>query len=92
VQYDFDAPRSFKSSAVYWFDDSGFGNCRVPKSWRLIYKEGDAWKSVEATGTYGLERDKMNAVEFAPVKTSAIRLEAELQPDFSAGILEWKVE
>ena len=92
VQYDFDAPRSLKSSAVYWFDDTSSGSCRVPKSWRLVYKQGNDWKSVEATGGYGLERNKINTVEFTPIKTTAIRLEAELQPNFSAGILEWKVE
>jgi hypothetical protein len=92
VQYAFDIPRSLKSAAVYWYDDTGFGSCRVPKSWRLVYKEGNAWKPVEVTGSYGLDRDKFNPVDFAPIKTSAIRLEAELQPEFSAGILEWKVE
>ena len=64
----------------------------MPKSWRLIYKKGDTWKPVQATGSYGLERDKFNTIEFAPFNTTSIRLEAELQPDFSAGILEWKVE
>ncbi len=92
VQYNFDSPRSLKSAAVYWFDDTGFGGCRIPKSWRLVYKDGNAWKPIEPTGSYGLERDKFNTVEFAPVKTTAIRLEADLRPDFSAGILEWKVE
>ena len=92
VQYDFDAPRSLKSAAVYWFDDTGAGSCRVPKSWRLAYKDGDNWKPVAATGDFGVERDKLNLVEFAPINTSAFRLEADLQSGFSAGILEWKVE
>ena len=85
-------PRSLRSSAVYWFDDTGSGSCRVPESWRLVYKQGNDWNPVEATGSYGLLRNKFNTVEFTPIKTTAIRLEAELQPNFSAGILEWKVE
>ena len=24
---------------VYWFDDTGQGECRVPRSWRLLYLE-----------------------------------------------------
>jgi hypothetical protein len=92
VQYDFEQPRVLKSSAVYWFDDTGTGACRVPKSWRLVYKDGADWKPVAAAGAYGLERDKFNQIQFAPIKTAALRLEAELQPNFSGGILEWKVE
>ena len=26
---------------VYWFDDTGHGQVRVPASWRLLYKNGD---------------------------------------------------
>jgi Beta-L-arabinofuranosidase, GH127 len=92
VQYDFDEPRSLKSSDVYWFDDTGSGNCRVPKSWRLLYKHGNDWKPVPGRGPYGIDRDKFNHIQFEPIKTISLRLEAELQPDFSAGILEWKIE
>ncbi len=92
VQYDFAKPRTLKSTAVYWYDDTGTGACRVPKSWRLVYKDGDQWKPVAANGSYGIERDKFNRADFAPLTTTAVRLEAELQPEFSAGILEWKIE
>ena len=34
VSYRFPAPRRLSSSAVYWFDDTGRGQCRVPASWR----------------------------------------------------------
>ena len=92
MEYDFDKPRELKSAEVYWFDDTGKGKCRVPQSWRLLTKEGNDWKPVAGAGSYGVERDKFNRVDFIPIKTTAIRLEAHLQPDFSAGILEWKVE
>jgi len=91
VEYDFDAPRKLASTDVYWFDDSGSGSCRVPKSWRLLYKAGGEWKPVAASGEFGVDRDKMNHVPFDSIKTKAIRLEAELQPEFSSGILEWQV-
>jgi hypothetical protein len=38
-----------------------------------------------------LEKDKFNNVKFDPVQTSSLRLEVQLQPDFSGGILEWQV-
>src|SRR5581483_2042189 len=47
VQYDFGKPRSLSSAEVYWFDDTGHGECRIPKSWKLLYQDGDAWKPVE---------------------------------------------
>lgn len=32
VQYDFAAPKKISSAEVYWFDDAGEGQCRVPQS------------------------------------------------------------
>ena len=75
---------------VYWFDDTGTGSCRVPKSWRLLFKEGNSWKPVPTPSGYGTSKDTVNGVSFEPVVTSALRLEAELQPGFSGGILEWR--
>lgn len=91
VQYDFGEPREVSSVSVYWFDDTGDGECRVPKSWRLLYKDGEDWKPVETQDDFGVARDKWNGIQFSPVHVSALRLEAELQPGFSGGILEWRV-
>jgi uncharacterized protein len=60
--------------------------------WRLFYRnESGAWKPVSAPAEYGVVLDTFNRVLFSPVKTTGLRIEAELQPDFSAGILEWRV-
>ena len=78
---------------MYWFDDAaGSGGCRVPQSWKLLYKDGDNWKEVPNASAYGAEKDKFNKVTFDAVKTTALRLEAQLQPEFSAGILEWQID
>jgi hypothetical protein len=91
VAYKWDKAIPLSKAEVYWFDDTGRGGCRVPKSWKLLVREGNDWKPVEAAGAYGVEKDKLNAIAFKPVTTKAIRLEVELQPGFSAGILEWRV-
>lgn len=91
VQYDFPAPVSVHAVSVYWFDDTGHGGCRVPRSWRLLSKDGDAWKPVEETSAYGTQRNQYNRLTFAPVTTTGLRLEAQLQDGFSGGILEWKI-
>ena len=91
VQFDFPAARRVSGSSVYWFDDTGKGQCRVPQSWRILYKTGEEWKPVENPGSFGTQPDAWNVVQFSPVTTKALRVEVQLQPNFSGGILEWKV-
>ena len=92
VQYTFASPTKVSSVEVYWFDDAeSNGGCRRPRSWRLLYKDGDTWKPVAAKSDYTTHLDEYNKVEFDPIETDAIRLEATLQPSFSSGILEWRV-
>jgi hypothetical protein len=92
VTYNFPKPRTVSEVEVYWFDDTGSGECRVPKSWRLEWLDGRKWRPVEAAGQYGVAPDKFNRVSFKPVKTVQLRLAAELRLEFSAGILEWRVK
>jgi DUF1680 family protein len=94
VQYDFPEPQWVKSVSVYWFDDTGTGGCRVPASWRLLYREpeSDTWQPVPAATPYGVDRDAWNTVTFDPVRTPALRLEVQLQHRYSGGVLEWRVE
>ena len=86
----FDKPTNVSQVELYWFDDSGHGGCRVPQNWRLLYLDGDQWRPVEGAGTYGVNRDRFNRVDFTPVTTRGLRLEVRLQPKFSGGILQWK--
>lgn len=92
VEYTFDKPARVSSAEVYWFDDTGEGEVRVPASWKILYLDGDAWKPVENASVYGLEKDKYNHVTFQSVSTSALRLEVTMQLNWSAGINEWKVK
>jgi hypothetical protein len=93
VSYRFPRKRTFSSAEVYWFDDSGTGGCRVPASWRLLWRDGTGWKPVQLTGgsTFGIARNSFNKVTFEPVATREVRLEARLKPGFSGGILEFKL-
>ena len=92
VQYVFEQTKKISGASVYWFDDTGSGGCRVPKSWRLLYKDGNQWREVPNASGYGIQKDKFNKVQFKPVQTKSLRLEAKLQPGFSAGILEWRID
>ena len=75
---------------VYWFDDTGRGECRLPVSWRLLYRDGQEWKPIAAV-TYPVEKDRWCEVRFPVVTTTALRLEVKMQPRWAAGIHEWQV-
>jgi hypothetical protein len=92
LQYDFGKSEKVSQVSVYWFDDTGIGECRVPKSWRILYHSGDEWKPVQNPSTDGLEKDRLNVVSFTGVETNGLRLEIQLQEGFSAGLYEWGVE
>jgi hypothetical protein len=92
VQYDFEKPRKLSGVEVYWFDDTGKGQCRVPESWKVMVKSGDGWKDVSGASAYGVEKDKFNATTFNDVETTAVRLVVKLRPNVSGGILEWRVK
>jgi hypothetical protein len=91
VQYDFPKPTKVAGVDVYWFDDTGRGFCRIPASWRLLYKEANQFKPVTNPTTFGVEKNKFNKVTFDEIETDSIKIEVQLKPDFSAGILEWRV-
>ena len=77
---------------VYWFDDSGRGQCRIPADWQLFYRDSDGWTPVATNAAYGSARDPYNQIDFTGVQTTALRLEVQLLDNFSGGILEWRVE
>jgi len=92
IEYAFDKPATVSEVQVYWFDDTGRGEVRVPKAWRILYRHASEWKPVDASGEYGVAKDRYNTVAFSPVTTSGLRLEVVMQPQWSAGVQEWKVK
>jgi DUF1680 family protein len=92
IQYDFPEPKEVSTVDVYWFDDTEEGECRVPASWRVLYKAGEEWLPVYTTDVYGVERDRFNRVLFETVMTSAVKLEIQSQQGFAGGIHEWSIK
>ncbi len=92
IQYDFPTSSVVSTADVYWFVEAGGDNAvKLPASWKILYRDGDQWKPVEAKGVYGVEPDRFNRITFTPVTTSALRLVLQLQANNSAGIAEWQV-
>jgi uncharacterized protein len=92
AQYTWKAPVQVSGAKVYWFDDTGRGECRLPASWHIEYLDQGDWKAVAATDNYAVAKDQWCAVRFAPVKTTALRLVVQLPPNFATGIHEWKLD
>ena len=93
VCYEFGKPTLVKGVTVSWFDDTGKGECRVPRSWRLLYQdELGEWKPVEGVSDYAIRKADPVRVTFNPVTNRALRLELEQADNFSAGLYEWQVD
>jgi DUF1680 family protein len=92
VQYDFDAEHTVSESKVYWYDDGPWGGCRIPVSYKILYKKDGQWVPVKNTTPYTVSKDSFNVVTFEPVATTALRMEIQLPVDNSTGIHEWAVK
>lgn len=93
ITYQFAKEEIISGSTVYWYDDAPWGGCRVPQSWRILYKNGAGeWLPVENTIPYKKEKGMPNQVLFTPVKATAVKLEVELPKEYAAGIFEWEIE
>jgi len=96
LQCEFPEPRDVSRTMVYWFDDKDRGVCRLPQSWRLLYRANGEWKPVESRTTMPIffwhKGDMFNEARFKPVRADALRIEVQLQKDYSGGIMKCKVE
>jgi DUF1680 family protein/alpha-L-arabinofuranosidase len=91
VQYEFKLPVRVSGMEIYWFDDTGMGECRLPQSWRLQARVHGRWQEVASPSGFGIEKDRFNRTTFDPVAAEALRLEVQLPDRFSAGIHEWRI-
>ncbi len=92
LAYTFEQPERLHSVSVYWLDlDHYDGDFRVPVSWKLYYQDGEIWREVEDASPYGTQTDVYNRVTFRTVTTTALKMEVQLQPGKSGGVLEWKL-
>jgi len=91
VQFEFGNTKKVSGVSVYWFDDTGVGRCRVPPrgGCSIARETGEGGGHAKADA---IAKDRFNRMTFVAVESTGLRLEVQLKPDFSGGILEWKVE
>ena len=93
IAYEFPVASTVQSSTVYWYDDSPWGGCRVPKAWRIYYKNSNGeWQPVAGADKYPTTKGSACTVNFEPVTTTAVKMEIDLPSDNSAGLFEWSVK
>jgi hypothetical protein len=83
VQYTFPTEETLSRIDVFW--------TTAPQSWRLLYQSGNEWTPVAPQGGYGRDVNTFTRVEFAPVKTMALRIEVTLAPAAPPALAEWRV-
>lgn len=92
IVYEFPEKTEVSSSTVYWYDDAPWGSCRLPRSWKVYYKnEAGEWTPVPEADAYPVSKGNPNTVHFAPVSTSAVKLEVVLPEKYAAGMYEWEI-
>jgi hypothetical protein len=93
IRFEWDKKCEVSGVKIYWFDDTGRGECHLPKSWQVLYRtaQGD-FQPVKNSTPYGVEKDTFNKVTFEPVSTNALKVEIVLQKDWSAGVQEVVIE
>jgi hypothetical protein len=101
VQYTWKKPLTVTGVKVYWFDDTGRGECRLPESWKLQALAGTEWKDVVpaespsesliTNRSFPIALDRWSEVSFPAVTTTALRVVVRQKPGWASGIHEWKV-
>jgi len=92
ISYQFMKPVKVGSVVVSWFDDTGVGECRLPKSWKISYRDPDGrWQPVAGASAYEIRNKEPVMLNFDPVTTDALRMDVQLAEGFSGGLYEWEV-
>ena len=93
LQFEWPEAHELSRVQVYWFDDTGRGECRLPRAWRVLYQAADGtFQPVTNRGPYEVHIDRFDQIEFEPVTTRAIKIEIDLQENWSGGVQEVVIE
>jgi hypothetical protein len=86
VEFDLKAPSDVSGVRVYWFQDEGMGECRLPNAWRVLMREDGKWVAVSNPAAFEIAKDRWCSVSFNKTHTDAVRIEVDLPDGFSTGI------
>ena len=91
VEFAFPEPTAVRGVEVYWFDDTGIGECRLPASWTVKVKTGGQWREPAGAEGFGCEKDRFNRTTFGAVTAEGLRIEIQGPEHFAVGIHEMRL-
>ena len=93
LQFEWDQPKDLSSVQIYWFDDTGRGECHLPASWQVLYRTVDGeFKPVKNAGPYGVEKDGSTRPPSSRSRPPPSRSRSSSRRDWSAGVQEIVIE
>lgn len=91
IAYTWRAPKPVRGVRVYWFDDTGRGECRLPAAWKVQIRRGGDWVDVAAPA-YPVALNQWCEAIFPEVAdTTGLRLLIRQRDGWATGVHEWKV-
>ncbi|MDR1556091.1 MAG: hypothetical protein LBS88_03540 [Tannerellaceae bacterium] len=61
ITYEFEKESTISHSTVYWYDDEPWGGYRIPKQWRIYYKDNAGnWQPVPNDNGYEIKKGVLN--------------------------------
>ncbi len=91
AQYTWSNPVRVNGVRVYWFDDTGRGECRLPAGWLVEALQADGTWTVVKAAEFPVAKDRWTEVRFPTVATKSLRLTVRLQEGWAGGVHEWKI-
>lgn len=96
LQYEWRQPQRISASTLYFWDDQPGGGVAEPTGWKLQYRHDGRWIDIAAPGGYPLGGNgQPSRVEFAPIRTDALRAVLDAAPQgqghAALGVDEWQV-
>jgi DUF1680 family protein len=92
IEIAFPENRKVKGVSIYWYDDTGHGQCRVPQSWNVQSRSSADAKWTQEKASYPVSSNKFCTANFESEKeVQSLRVNIKLKKEFSAGILELRV-
>jgi hypothetical protein len=82
ISLTFDKPKTVRAVEVYWLDQYWNGLFFAPESWHVEFltPAGD-WQKVSSPSIYDTYQSWFSHVDFEPVRTTAVRIVAQLKKD-----------
>ncbi len=89
IQYEWSNAIEVSRTEAYWFDDTGRGECRFPKSAHVEALINGSFQQIGED--FVIEPNTWCQINFPKVETNALRLVINQQEGWASGVHEWRI-